>query len=223
MSTYKRFEDLPVWKAAIDLGLKVFALTDHNAFDYQGDLRSQLRRAALSISNNIAEGFERGTTNELLTFLYIARGSAGEVRSMLCFAERLERISTATTRSTEDSAAGKSGGRSTTSKSHPLRPQSHSHSHSHTHSHSHSHSHSESSNLKSQISDLKSHISDLKSLAESCSRQLRAWADALQNSDIKGQRHLSDAAQSVFTRTQRSAAFLEKLQHVREYGVSVNG
>jgi four helix bundle protein len=46
-------------------------------------LRDQLERAALSVSNNIAEGFERGSTNELLAFLYIARGSAGEVRSML--------------------------------------------------------------------------------------------------------------------------------------------
>ncbi len=46
-------------------------------------LRDQLERAALSVSNNIAEGFERGTTNELLAFLYIARGSAGEVRSMM--------------------------------------------------------------------------------------------------------------------------------------------
>ncbi|MEW6160429.1 MAG: four helix bundle protein [Verrucomicrobiota bacterium] len=44
--------------------------------------RDQLDRAGLSVSNNIAEGFERGTTNELLAFLYIARGSAGEVRSM---------------------------------------------------------------------------------------------------------------------------------------------
>ena len=43
----------------------------------------QLERAVLSVSNNIAEGFERGTTNELLQFIYIARGSAGEVRSML--------------------------------------------------------------------------------------------------------------------------------------------
>jgi four helix bundle protein len=51
-------------------------------------LQDELERAALSVSNNIAEGFERGTTNELLAFLYIARGSAGEVRSMLCFLER---------------------------------------------------------------------------------------------------------------------------------------
>lgn len=47
-----------------------------------------MERVALSVSTNIAEGFERGTTNELLAFLYIARGSAGEVRSMLCFLER---------------------------------------------------------------------------------------------------------------------------------------
>jgi four helix bundle protein len=47
-----------------------------------------LERAALSISNNIAEGFERGTTNELLAFLYVARGSAGEVRSMMRVLER---------------------------------------------------------------------------------------------------------------------------------------
>jgi four helix bundle protein len=51
-------------------------------------LRDQLERAALSVSNNIAEGFERGTTQELLTFIYISQGSAGEVRSMLCFLER---------------------------------------------------------------------------------------------------------------------------------------
>jgi four helix bundle protein len=50
--------------------------------------RNQLERAVLSVSNNIAEGFERGTTNELLQFLYIARGSAGEVRSMLTLAGR---------------------------------------------------------------------------------------------------------------------------------------
>src|SRR5688572_30420686 len=145
MATYKRFEDLPAWNAAIDLGLKVFALTDDKVFDVQGDLRSQIRRAVLSVSNNIAEGFERGSTSELLAFLYIARGSAGEVRSMLCFAERMQRINSA-----------------------------------------------------SNATNLKSQISDLKSLAESCSRQLRAWADSLQNSDIKGQRHLNAASQQAY-------------------------
>ncbi len=84
---YERFEDLPVWQAAMELAVKVFALTDDHTFGGGGDLRDQLRRAALSISNNVAEGFERGTTAELLYFLYIARGSAGEVRSMLRFCD----------------------------------------------------------------------------------------------------------------------------------------
>jgi len=61
------------------------------AFHVTRGFCDQLDRAALSVSNNIAEGFERGTTNELLAFLYIARGSAGEVRSMLCLKERRAR------------------------------------------------------------------------------------------------------------------------------------
>ena len=52
-------------------------------------LRDQLERTVVSISNNIAERFERGTTQELLSFLYIARGSVGEVSSMLCLFEAL--------------------------------------------------------------------------------------------------------------------------------------
>src|SRR6266705_1520020 len=73
--TYQRFEDL----------LEDPALKASRGF------RDQLDRAALSVSNNIAEGFERGTTNELLQFIYIARGSAGEVRSMLTLKERRAR------------------------------------------------------------------------------------------------------------------------------------
>src|ERR1051326_4365049 len=86
---YNRFEELPVWQAAIKLAVDVYALTAHDSFRGQGSLRDQIERAAVSVSNNIAEGFERGTNNELLTFLYIARGSAGEVRSMLCLLERI--------------------------------------------------------------------------------------------------------------------------------------
>jgi four helix bundle protein len=86
---YRRFEELPVWQAAIKLAVAVYQLTQDEAFKGKGSLRDQLERAAVSVSNNIAEGYERGTTQELLTFLYIARGSSGEVRSMLCLIERL--------------------------------------------------------------------------------------------------------------------------------------
>ena len=84
---YERFEDLPVWQAAIRLGREVYGLTEDPAFKSRYSLRDQIERAAVSVSNNIAEGFERGTNQELLTFLYIARGSVGEVRSMLCLLE----------------------------------------------------------------------------------------------------------------------------------------
>ncbi|MGD9857982.1 MAG: four helix bundle protein [Planctomycetaceae bacterium] len=80
---YSRFEDLPVWQPAIDLKLDLDELCEHALVRQRRNWIDQLDRASLSISNNIAEGFERGTTNELLMFLYIARGSAGEVRSML--------------------------------------------------------------------------------------------------------------------------------------------
>jgi len=84
---YSRFEELPAWKSAIHLAREVYEFA--KAHGLLPSLRSQLERAALSVSNNIAEGFERGTTQELLTFLYIARGSAGEVRSMFCLLESL--------------------------------------------------------------------------------------------------------------------------------------
>jgi four helix bundle protein len=86
---YLRFEDLPVWNAAIDLAARTFAMTATGRLKGYAGLRDQIERAAVSVSNNIAEGFERGTHEELLTFLYIARGSAAEVRSMLCLLERL--------------------------------------------------------------------------------------------------------------------------------------
>ena len=88
MSKYTKFEELPVWKEAARLYNRVLDLLEEPGVPLTPGFRNQLDRAALSVSNNIAEGFERGTTNELLAFLYIARGSAGEVRSMLCFFER---------------------------------------------------------------------------------------------------------------------------------------
>jgi len=89
MASYKRFEELPVWQKAIELATRVFELTSHAAFKFRGDLVNQIRRSALSVSNNIAEGYERGTTADLIHFLYIARGSCGETRSMTRFAVQL--------------------------------------------------------------------------------------------------------------------------------------
>lgn len=66
-------------------------LLDHEHCPLSRGFRDQLDRAALSVSNNIAEGFERGTTAELLQFIYIARGSSGEVRSMLSVLQRTAR------------------------------------------------------------------------------------------------------------------------------------
>jgi four helix bundle protein len=79
---YLKFEDLPVWKDAAEVTRVMLEFTSVEVFRPHPGLRNQLEGAALSMSN-IAEGFERETTNELLAFLYVARGSAGEVRSML--------------------------------------------------------------------------------------------------------------------------------------------
>jgi four helix bundle protein len=86
---YERFEQLPVWEAGIELAASIYALTENPVFRRRYSLRNQIQHAAVLVSNNIAEGFERGTKQELLTFLHIARGSAGEVRSMLCLLERI--------------------------------------------------------------------------------------------------------------------------------------
>ena len=84
---YKQFEQLPVWQAALEIALKVFEFTDKADFRGFGDTKNQLERATVSISNNIAEGFERGANTELIYFLYISKGSAGECRSMLRLCE----------------------------------------------------------------------------------------------------------------------------------------
>ena len=70
---YNRFEELPVWNSARELAIRIFGLTATGVLKNYAGLRDQLERAGLSVSNNIAEGFDRGTNAELLTFLYIAR------------------------------------------------------------------------------------------------------------------------------------------------------
>jgi len=91
--SYKKFEDLPVWNAATGFALGLFEFTERVDFRGIGDMKNQIERAAVSISNNIAEGFERGTNNDLIYFLYISKGSAGEYRSMLRICEKSNKFS----------------------------------------------------------------------------------------------------------------------------------
>ena len=83
MPKYTKFEELPVWQEAARLYNRVLDLLEEPGVPFTPGFRNQLDRAALSVSSNVAEGFERVTTNELLAFLAIARGSGGEVRSMM--------------------------------------------------------------------------------------------------------------------------------------------
>lgn len=87
---YKVFEELPIWKESIDFGKEIYLLTSSGRFEKDYSLKDQIRRAVVSISSNIAEGFERSNNNEFVRFLLIAKGSLGEVRSQLYFAFVLE-------------------------------------------------------------------------------------------------------------------------------------
>ena len=160
---YKRFEDLPVWNAAIELAVAIYSLTAKPEFATRHSLVDQIERASVSVSNNIAEEFERGTNKELLMFLYISRGSAGEVRSMLCLIEHLP-------------WSGKLVGEITAAK------------------------------LK----------------AESCSRQLKAWIQSLQDSDLKGERYVNEKTRRVTGTARQREEFLAELDAIKNTRASNN-
>jgi len=161
---YKRFEDLPVWNAAINLAVEIYALTETTPFRRRRSLRDQIERAAVSVSNNIAEGFERGTNNELLAFLYISRGSAGEVRSMLCLLERIP-----------------------------------------------------------AFRSLNQEIGLIKKTAESCSRQLKAWSQSLQDSNFRGERHVNQRTKRIDQAARDREEFLKELAEIRSRGATKGG
>src|SRR5262249_51258401 len=83
MGTIQRFEDIEAWKKARELNCAVYRMTCEQKFFRDYALRDQIRKASISVMSNIAEGFERDGNTEFRQFLYIAKGSAGEVRSQL--------------------------------------------------------------------------------------------------------------------------------------------
>ena len=85
----EKFEDIIAWQKARVLTLDIYRLFGHSK-DF--GFKDQIQRAAVSVMNNVAEGFERKTNKELMLFLYIAKGSCGEVRSMLYIALGLRYI-----------------------------------------------------------------------------------------------------------------------------------
>lgn len=86
MVAIQRFEDLEAWKLARQLTNEVYGATIAADFSRDFSLRDQIRRASISTVSNIAEGYERDGDKEFLQFLYIAKGSCGEVRAQLYLA-----------------------------------------------------------------------------------------------------------------------------------------
>ncbi len=92
MSKINSFEEISSWKESRDFNKALYETTNKGNFDKDFDFKRQIRRASVSISSNIAEGFERNTDKEFIHFLFIAKASAGEVRSQLYLALDLEYI-----------------------------------------------------------------------------------------------------------------------------------
>ena len=85
----ERFEDILSWQKSKELAVEIYSLFK-NEKDFS--FKNQIERASVSVMNNIAEGFERQTNKEFRQFLFIAKGSCGEVRSMLILAKELKKI-----------------------------------------------------------------------------------------------------------------------------------
>ena len=92
MGKFNSFEEINSWQKSRIFNKRIYLITENTNFKKDFDLTRQIRRASISISSNIAEGFERNTDKEFIYFLYVAKASAGEVRSQLYLAFDLEYI-----------------------------------------------------------------------------------------------------------------------------------
>jgi len=82
----KKFEELNIWKLALKITKEIYDLTAKKDFSKDFGLKDQVRRAIISVSSNIVEGFEKNNNNEFIRFLKIAKGSVGEARNQLYIA-----------------------------------------------------------------------------------------------------------------------------------------
>lgn len=83
MAKAERFEDLEIWKIAVDIAVRVYLLCDNEPLKSDWGMKDQIRRAACSMSDNIAEGFEYNNNPDFIRFLRYSKGSSGEFRNKL--------------------------------------------------------------------------------------------------------------------------------------------
>ena len=111
MSFAERFEDLRIWQQAREQVTSVYRCFRSDSAGHRDfSFRDQLQRASISVMNNIAEGFERKTSRDFAHFLDVAKGSCGEVCSMLYVAEDLEYLTPAEAERMRETAARLSAG-----------------------------------------------------------------------------------------------------------------
>ena len=90
MSTFKSFEEMEVWQKTRGMVSEIYKVTNTMGFSKDYNLVNHIRKSAVSVASNIAEGVERDGNRELINFLYIAKGSCGEMRCQLFIAMDLK-------------------------------------------------------------------------------------------------------------------------------------
>ena len=86
-------EDLIVWQRSMNLAVRIHGVVLSQAFRQDWDFRGQMRRASTSVPFNLSEGYEKGTIRDAVKFYYIAKGSAGELRTQCVLAGRIGYLS----------------------------------------------------------------------------------------------------------------------------------
>jgi four helix bundle protein len=92
MSKIRQFEDLEIWQKATDIAVEVYVLSERGKLSKDFGMKHQIRRAAMSISDNISEEFEYANNKDFIKFLRYAKGSAGELRNKLYVLHKVEFI-----------------------------------------------------------------------------------------------------------------------------------
>ena len=104
-----KFRDLRVWQRAKDLAVNIYTITDGGLFGKDYGLKDQIRRAAVSIPSNVAEGDELGTNKQAINFFYIAKGSTAEVLTQAIIAFEIGYIDSTTCKHIEEECAAIAG------------------------------------------------------------------------------------------------------------------